>query len=168
MRPIYALLISIGLLASVYNYVAFAKRVRRPAVEIQVDYAQGKFSLEIDRSFDCQGDPIFGTESLKVLFKGETVFSELEPIDSGQPVVIENLEGVEAGENEIFVAANQKPPAASLGAMKITVKRNGVEIAEQLITSEPGLTAVGGPVAFSIGDTKDKSDKTDDSHQHSH
>lgn len=164
MRPIYALLISIGLLASVYNYVAFAKRVRRPPVQIQVDYAQGDFSLEIDRSFDCQGDPIFGTESLKVLFKGETVFSEQEPITRDQPVVIEDLQGVEAGENEIFVAANQKLPAASLGAMKITVKRNGISIAEQIITSESGLPAVGGPVAFSIGESSGQSDQ--DSHQH--
>ena len=168
MRPIYALLISIGLLASVYNYVAFAKRLRRPPVEIQVDYAQGKFSLEIDRSFDCEGDPIFGTESLKVLFKGETVFAEKDPIPSDQSVLIEDLQGVEAGENEIFVAANQKPPAASFGAMKITVKRNNIAIAEQVLTSEPGLTAVGGPVAFSIGGKADDTsgDATEDSHQH--
>ena len=164
MRPIYALLISIGLLASVYNYVAFAKRVRRPPVEIQVDYAQGDFSIEIDRTFDCEGDPIFGTESLKVLFKGETVFAAQKPIDQDQPVVIKDLQGVEAGENEIFVSANQKLPAASLGAMKITVKRNGIAISERVVTSESGVTAVGGPVVFSIGDSKDKSDQH--SHQH--
>ena len=162
MRPIYALLISIGLLASVYNYVAFANRVRRPPIEIKIDYAQGEFSLEIDRSFDCEGDPIFGSESLKVLFKGETVFAEQDPILNDQPIVINDIQGVEAGENEIFVSANQKPPAASLGAMKITVKRNNIAIAEQVITSEPGLLAVGGPVAFSIGETPN------DSHQHQH
>ena len=170
MRPLYALLISIGLLASVYNYVAFAKRVRRPPVEIQVDYAEGDFSLEIDRSFDCEGDPIFGSESLKVLFKGETVFSEKEPISSDQPVVIKDLQGIEAGENEIFVAANQKLPAASLGAIRVTLKRNDISIAEKIITSKPGLPAVGGPVAFSIGGTTGDStdDSTDDSHEHQH
>ena len=164
MRPIYALLISICLLAGVYKYIAFAKRVRRPPVEIQVDYAQGDFSLEIDRSFDCEGDPIFGSESLKVLFKGETVYSQQDPIDRDQPVVIEDLQGVEAGENEIFVSANQKPPSASLAVMKVTVKRNGVSIAEHIVTSESGLPAVGGPVAFTIGDSVDQSDQH--SHQH--
>ena len=164
MRPIYALVISIGLLASVYSYVAFANRVRRPPVEIQVDYAQGDFSLEIDRTFDCEGDPIFGTESLKVLFKGKTVFAEKDPIERDHPVVIKDLQGVEAGENEIFVSANQKPPAASLGAMRVTVKRNEIAIAEQVIASKPGVPAVGGPVAFTIGDSPNKSDQH--SHQH--
>lgn len=160
MRPIYALLISIGLLASVYNYVAFAKRVRRPPAEIQIDYAQGEFSVEVERSFDCAGDPIFGSEALKVLFKGETVFAQKDPISSDQPVVVENLQGVEAGENEIFVTANQALPGSGLGAMKISVKRNGAVIAQEVITTKPGLPAVGGPVGFTIGDSPG------DSHQH--
>ena len=161
MRPIYALLISIGLLASVYNYVAFANRVRRPPVEIQVDYAQGEFSIEIERSFDCQGDPIFGSPAIKVLFKGETVFENAEPIASDQSIVVSDLQGVEAGENEIFVSANQQSATSGLGAMKINIKRNGIVIANKVITSEPGLSAVSGPIGFTIGDSS-----KEDSHQH--
>ena len=161
MRPIYALLISIGLLASVYNYVAFANRVRRPPVEIQVDYAQGEFSIEVERSFDCQGDPIFGSPAIKVLFKGETVFENADPIASDEPIIISDLQGVEAGENEIFISANQASATSGLGAMKISVKRNGLVIATELITSEPGLSAVGGPIGFTIAEKPE-----DDSHQH--
>jgi len=137
MRPIYALLISIGLLASVYNYVAFANRVRRPPVEIQVESA------------------------IKVLFKGETVFEDAGPVASGQSIVVKDLQGVEAGENEIFVSANQQSATAGLGAMKISIKRNGVVIATKLITSDPGLSAVSGPVGFTIAETPQQ-----DSHQH--
>jgi len=161
MRPIYALIISIGLLASVYNYVAFANRVRRPPVEIQVDYAQGEFSIEIERSFDCQGDPIFGSPAIKVLFKGETVFEDAGPIASDQPIVVKDLQGVAAGENEIFVSANQQSATAGLGAMKISIKRSGVVIATELIASEPGLSAVSGPVGFTIAKTPQQ-----DPHQH--
>lgn len=160
MRPVYALLISIGLLASVYSYVAFAKRVRRPPVEIQIDYAQGEFSLEIERSFDCEGNSIFGSPAIKVLFKGETVFAETNPIASDEPVVVKDIQGVEAGENEIFIAANQKSAGTGLGAMKISVKRNGVVIAEELITTQPGLPTVGGPIGFTIGDS------IEDTHDH--
>ncbi|MDG1875157.1 MAG: hypothetical protein P8J27_14690 [Mariniblastus sp.] len=152
MRPIVAALITIGLLGGIFNYIEFAKRVRRPPVEINIDYAQGEYSIEIDKSFDCVSDPIFETESLKVIFKGQSIFSQTAPISKDTPVVLENLEGVEVGENEIFITCNMSKPTDGLGAMRVTIKRNDITITEAILTSVPGLTEVSGPIVFTITD----------------
>lgn len=150
LRPILAILITAGLLFGTYSYLSFANSVRREPVELQVDYSSGDFSVKIERTFDCAGDPIFGTESLKVLFKGEKVFAKLESLPAGESVVVEDIRGVEVGENELFVSANMASATSGLGAIKVVVFRNDIPVAEKLITSEPGLTAVGGPIVFTI------------------
>jgi len=160
-RPIYAILISIGLIAGVYYYIQFSDSVRREPPELQIDYAQGEYTIEIVQSFDCTGDPIFESESLKVMFKGETIFANSDPIPKDEATLITNVQGVEAGENEIFVSANMEAPTDGLGAMKVTVKRNDTPVAEKLLTSEPGLSAVSGAVVFTIEDSEDH-----DEHDH--
>jgi hypothetical protein len=158
MRPLLALLITVSLIGGVFAYVRFADSVRRTAVEIEIDYAEGLYSVEIQTTFDCQSDPILETEALKVLFKGQSVFQSRELILAYQITEIQPLEGVESGENEIYVAANMESPTRGLGAMKVTVKRNGIPVVEKLLTSEPGLTAVSGPVVFQISPTNKSKD----------
>ena len=151
MRPLLALLITICLLGGTYGYVQFAESVRRPSVEIQVDYAQGEYSVLIDRTFDCTGDPIFETESLKVLFKGEKVFAVSDPIPANQSIEIRPLRNVETGENEIYVSANRKTSSGGFGELKVVVFRDDIPIAEKTITSDEGLAQIGGPVVFHVG-----------------
>jgi hypothetical protein len=150
MRPILALLITLSLLGGVFGYVRFAESVRRTAVEVDIDYAEGLYSIEIQSTFDCQSDPILETEALKVLFKGQSVLKRSQPVSADETIEIKPLEGVESGENEIFVSANMKAPAPGLGAMKVTVKRNDIPVVEKLLTSVPGLPTVSGPVVFEI------------------
>lgn len=160
MRPFLAILITLCLLGGTYGYVRFADSVRRSAVEIQIEYAEGEFSVDIEKTFDCAGDPIFETESLKVLFKGEKVFAESESIPAAKSIEIRPLAGVEQGENEIYVLANRETSTGGFGALKIVVKRNDIPIAEQTITSDVGLAEVGGPVVFNVG-SPTKSDDDD-------
>ncbi len=150
MRPILACLISIVLIGGVYGYLRFADSVRRPTVEFNIDYAEGEYSVEIDHTFVCEGDPVFGTESLKVLFKGKTVFSREATIPVGDPIEIRPLEGVESGENEVFVSATMSQATQGFGVLKVTVKRNNIAIQEKLFASVPGLLDLGGPVVFEI------------------
>ena len=158
MRPVLALLISLSLLGGVYGYVRFADSVRRPALEIQIDYSDSEYSVDIERTFDCAGDPIFETESLKVLFKGEKVFAAADPIPAAQSIEIRPLPGVEKGENEIYVVANRESSTSGFGALKIVVKRDDIPIAEKTITSEEGLAQVGGPVVFKVGQSNESDD----------
>jgi hypothetical protein len=154
MRPVLALLITLSLLGGVFGYVRFADSVRRTAVDLEIDYAEGIYSIEIQSTFDCEADPILETEALKVLFKGTTVFTGSELISGDETIEIKPLDGVESGENEIFISANRKTPAQGLGAMKVTVKRNDIPVVEKLLTSVPGLPTVSGPVVFEIPATK--------------
>lgn len=162
MRPILACLITVVLISGVSAYIRFADSVRRPPIEISIDYAGGEYSVEIERTFDCEGDPILGTESLKVLFKGETVFARNEPIPTTEPVEIRPLEGVESGENEIYVSATMSESTLGLGVLKVTVKRNDIPIMEKMLASTAGLMEVGGPVVFEVLPQNEKTDQ----HQH--
>ena len=161
MRPLLAILITVCLLGGTYGYVRFAEGVRRPNVEIQIDYAQGEYAVLIDKTFDCSGDPIFETESLKLLFKGKKVFAASEPIPANESIEIRPLTGVEIGENEIYVLANRKTSTGGFGALKISVFRDDIPLTVKTITSDEGLAQVGGPVVFHVGPSKEN-----DQHQH--
>ena len=150
MRPILACLITLVLIGGVYGYIRFADSVRRPPIEIKIDYSEDEYSLDIERTFDCEGDPILGTESMKVLFKGKQVFATEKPLPTGQPVEVGPLEGVENGENEIHVSATMSESTQGLAVLKVTVKRNDIPIVEKMIANEPGLLDIGGPVIFEV------------------
>ena len=53
MRPLLAILITLCLLGGTYGYVRFADSVRRSAVEIQIDYAEGEYSVDIGKRKPC-------------------------------------------------------------------------------------------------------------------
>ncbi len=150
MRPILAALISVLLVGGVYGYIRFAESVRRPPLEINIDYSNADFAVEIERSFECVADPIFAPESLKVLFKGETVLAEEEAVPVDKLIRLEKLEGVEVGENEIYVAANRAEGSIGLGALKVTIFRGGIPLAEEIITSHQGIAEVSGPIVFAV------------------
>lgn len=162
MRPILACLITVVLVGGVYGYLRFADSVRHPPIEINVDYAEGEYSLEIERTFVCEGDPILGTESLKVLFKGDTVFARNESIPTSETIEIRPLKGVEIGENEIYVSATMSELAQGFGVLRVTIKRNDVLILEKMLPSVPGLLDVSGPIVFEIHAPNEPTDE----HQH--
>jgi hypothetical protein len=162
MRPILACLITLVLVGGVYGYIKFAEGIRRPPTEINIDYSEADFSLEIERSFDCVVDPIFAPESLRVLFKGESVLAISKKIAVEETIRLEKLDGVEVGENEIYIAANRAEGSIGLGAIKVSIFRGGVLFDEQVLTSQQGIAEVAGPISFVV-----KSEpKTEDSHQH--
>ena len=107
----------------------------------------------VERSFDCAGDPIFGSDALKILFKGEKMLSKSGKLPADEEVTLKELDGVEIGENEIFVSANMAEPVA-LGVIKVTITRDDVVVAQELLTSEEGLLSVRGPVSFHVDEQK--------------
>lgn len=150
MRPLLAGLITISLIGGVYGYLRFADGVRRPPVEIQIDYATGNYSVLIETTFECVGDPVLELDALNVMFMGESIFSQPQSIPAGEQIEISPLEGVEVGENEIHVAATMSESTPGLGVLKATIQRDGVRVLEKLISSEPGLLEVAGPVVFQV------------------
>jgi hypothetical protein len=79
-----------------------------------------------------------------------------------ETIRLEKLDGVEVGENEIYIAANRAEDSIGLGAIKVSIFRGGVLFDEQVLTSQQGIAEVAGPISFVV-----KSEpKTEDSHQH--
>jgi len=150
MRPVLAFLITVFMIGGVYGYINFSHSVRRPPIEIEIDFAEGEYSVQIERTFECVADPILGPESLKVMFKGDIVYANKEPIPNDELVIVRPLEQVELGENEIYVSANMPESANGFGVLKVVVKQNDRLIGEEMISSVPGLTSVGGPVVFTV------------------
>ena len=151
MRPILALTISVFLIGGVFAYTRFADSVRAKAVAHLVNFANEEYSLVIRKTFDAAPDSIFGSESIKVMFKGETVLARSDEVLADEVIEIRPLSGVEVGENELFISVNRKSTDAALAVLLVEISRDGIPIAEQTITSEAGLPAVSGAVVFTTG-----------------
>ena len=158
MRPLLALVISVSLLGGVYVYTKFADSVRVSAVEINIDFSDADWSVEIRKTFTAVPDPIFGSDSLKVLFKGETVYSRSDEVAANETVEIRPLEGVEVGENELFISANRESNGAALAVLQVTIKKNDNPVNETTISGKPGLPTVSGSVVFSAGVDSDQNE----------
>ena len=143
-----ALAITVFLLGGVFAYTRFADSVRRTAVEYEIDFANQEYSIEIRKTFAAAPDPIFGADSLKVKFRGDIILSRNDEIPSSETIEIRPLEGVEFGENELFISVNQKSADDALAVVQVIVKKDDIPIAESTIASVPGLPTVSGSVAF--------------------
>ena len=148
MRPILALAITFFLIGGVFAYTQFADSVHREVIEFNVDFSRQEYSVEILKTFVAAPDPIFVAPSLKVKFKGEEILSRTDVIPAAETIEIRPLEGVEVGDNELFISVNQESSEASLAVVLVTVKEDDIPVAEATITAVPGLPVVSGSVLF--------------------
>lgn len=162
MRPFITVVIATLLLSGIFVYTRFADRVRPERVDYVADFSEFRYSVRLNRTFDCAGNSEFGlNSSLTILFKEATVLERTDAIKAAEPIQVE-LPGVEIGNNSIFVEAqlpSQLDAFADPGfdsfstrshAMQIEVLREGNVIKEQTFWIEPGLNSVSGSVHFEI------------------
>ena len=82
--------------------------------------------------------------SLLVTFRGRELLRITEEIPAGEPVRIEDVEGVVAGANEFFVAASPTSTDAAVArAIRVRILRDGATVAEQSLWSDPGESVDG-------------------------
>lgn len=153
MRPILALAITLSLLGGMFAYTQFADSVLRSAVEYKIDFSRQEYSVEIRKTFAAAPDPIFGADSMKVKFKGETLLSRSDTIPAAEMIEIRPLEGVEVGENELFVSVNRQSTEEALAVVLVAVKEDDILVAKSTITGVPGLPVVSGSVLFVAAET---------------
>ncbi len=115
---------------------------------IVLQTASGSFSVDITLTFDAAPDSFAVDPSraaaLLVLFHGKELLRATEPVSAGQPVRIEPIEGMLAGENEFFVHAAPSDADALLArGLRVRVLRDDLPIAEQSLWSEPGEVVQG-------------------------
>jgi len=108
------------------------------------------FRLVLTPTFAAEPDPFalkVGDEAaggLVVRVNGRQVAVPADSLRQGEPLVVEQLAGIQPGSNEIFVEAS--PPLAASGrsqAIRVQVIRAGQPLAEATFWGESGARVVG-------------------------
>jgi hypothetical protein len=148
MRPLYALLLTIGLIGGMAAYIQFAKSVNRPPTQFDVEFATGKFEVELERTFAAVPFAAAEVKAIEVQLKQQPVFERLDSVPAGETIRFSIDEGVEDGENELVVMANREFLSEGLAAIKVRVLRDDIPVAEKTITGAPNMEMISGTVLF--------------------
>lgn len=150
MRPLLALLLSVGLMGGTAVYLDFARRVRPPVVTAIVKQSQDKVRVIIQRTFDAVPDPLAELDALDVRLEGRSVFLSQEPVSQDESIEFDIEEGLKQGPNEITIIANRDFLETSLAAMHVEVLLDGKSIASATLVNEPDLPEISGSVVFDL------------------
>ena len=150
MRILLSLLIVFCLLYGTSVYTQFADRVRASAVTWQPTYSAGKYSIEIDRSFDCVPDDLFEEPALSVRFRGNEIYRSDGAIPAAQIVRIEDIQNVEINHNDFIFTAYLDSDLQGLAAMRIRVFRDNAKIHESTIADTADLGSVSGSISVFV------------------
>lgn len=147
MRPILALLVVATLLGGLQTYMWLRPRPARSVAAFEPT-AAGIFEVEITLTFAAGPDPfaldLGDAPSLLVTFRGRDLLRMTEKVPAGEPIRIEEVDGVVAGANEFFVAATPTAQDATVArAIRVRILRDGSTVAEQSLWSDPGESVDG-------------------------
>ena len=172
MRIFLATFLTIFILFGTYGYTKFTDSIRHQTVEVLPEYDDSQWSLSIDRTCECVPDPDLGTDALVVQFKGNDVVRSSKNIPPEQAVLIENLEGVEQGDNEILIEATlatlETANTSSRGpqAIRIRLRRGRKNFSEETIWIEAEETELIESVHFYV--PRQGSQDEVEAHDHEH
>jgi hypothetical protein len=153
MRILVSILITFCLLFGTHLYTQFADRVRASAVTWQPTYSVGKYSIEIDRTFDCVPDDLFEEPGLTVRFRGQEIYRSEGRLAASQVIRIEDVQNVEVNNNDINITAFFDPNLEGLAAMQIRIYRDNAKIQESTIADTAELGSISGSVSFFVDES---------------
>ena len=145
MRPIFVLLMSIGLLFGMNWFLGL-----NPAGsghshrELQVIEAPGEYAVDLTISFDAGQDEFAldvseDATSLLVQMNGKEVVRRSGEVYANEsPIRVESIEGVTVGTNEFFVQAAPIDLASGANCVRVRILRDDAVVATETIWSEPG------------------------------
>ena len=142
MRPVFALLVFVGILGGTQAYMKMRPRRSTQSVYVPVTQAQGEFDAELDITF-AAGPDEFSTDegdaaSLEVQFQGASLLRRTDAIAPGESLRIEGIQGVVPGDNEFYVQASPQDTSVQVPrALRFRILRNDVVIGESVLWSEP-------------------------------
>jgi hypothetical protein len=152
MRPFAVFLLAAAVFGTLLGYERFVAMLPQASkTSHELTPAAGQFSLELILSFDATRDEFNMPDdpALLVRMSGRDLF-RADEVDTTEPVTINNVAGVVAGQNSFFVRA--VPDAKSIRhacAVRIRILRDGATLAENTIWSTPG-DIVAGEVALEV------------------
>jgi hypothetical protein len=167
MRLLSTIILCILIVGGTWTYLEFDEGIKREAAKVLYAKATGTTTVEIERTFECFGDSLFGEPALKVTFGGKDVLvNSSKVIPTSEPIQFE-LNDVEESQNSLTVYANATSPdsfgedAPRLRAMLVRIMYDNRLVASKVFHADSNAISLGGDVAFEIPAT----DKTED-HQH--
>lgn len=160
MRPLLAIIIALGILASVAAYEWFVRTLPPiEVVDLSLEQAKGDFVVDVTLTFHAvKSDFALDDTTLLIKFEGKDIFRAEETIHAGTPLKID-VPDIKVGKNEFFLEVNtpaiESAPSEdngfSLGtedapgparilsyAARIRVLRDDEEVADETIWSLPG------------------------------
>lgn len=157
MRILIAMALAALILVGTQLYLATNKTQavqRAQQIDIQ---ARGAFSIELVPMFDVGPDEFAldstNASTIVVELRGEQILNRAQPVASGETVMVENVTGLVEGENELYVKASSADGNADkVRGLRVRVLRDGLVLAEQWLSCEPGAS-VEGPVRVTLSPT---------------
>ena len=167
MRLLFTIILCTLIIGGTWAYIDFDNGIRFAASEVNYGKAEGKTTIEVDRTFECFGNAEFEEPAIKVSFGGKVVFlNDADSVAADEPIAFELLD-VENELNTLTVFANPISPDSfgddgpALRAMLARVKYDGVVIAEKLFHADGSASSLGGDITFEI-----PASKSHDEHDH--
>ena len=170
MRLFAAAIISICLLGGLSVYIHLKAQWRPAAPSYEPPPAAGVYALEITPSFSPERDPfaqdVDDTQDapaiLRVSLGGRVLVAEGGAIEAGKVIRVDAVEGIQVGKNHfLLVAAVPDDKLTGSHAVRIRILRDGVQVADQTVWSEPGHP-VSGEVTLVVAPF----DEVEESHDH--
>lgn len=143
MRPLLALSVIAGILGGLQTYMLFRPQIVREAVVRVEQRARGSFRLEL-LATAALGPDEFALDAtqaaaLEVTYRGQSLVIRTEPLEAGQIVVVEPIEGLVEGANEFFIRCWPQDTTSPVPlAVRLRITRDESTLSEQTIWSEPG------------------------------
>lgn len=156
MRLFAAAIISIGLLGGLSAYMHVKAQWRTAAPTYEPPAAAGIYSLEVTPSFstehnpfaldvgDGDGDGDVDAASMSVSLGKRVLLAKSGSIVAGEVVRVDAIEGIAVGMNELLLKVPVPLDKLSRShAVRIRILRDGVQVADETLWSEPGQPVSG-------------------------
>ena len=155
MRLILAALIPIVLFGGVASYVEFTERLRPTPIDFETQPDDSHWAVRLYTTADLEGDVDFDEPSLTVRFRGKRVLADFESVQAGKVIQIDPLEGVQSGQNSLFVHVNFSSNKESDGnattqpaAIRVQVFRGDQLLSERTFWKPDGRRSISGEIKF--------------------
>lgn len=171
MRPLLALVIACCVIGGLAFYFETIQTDPIPIdFDEPVETVAGVFFIELTLTFDAGPDAfafeVDSAPSILVLFKGEEILKQTEPVAAGTPIVVKPIEGIEPGLNEFFVEVSAQDQISIVTrAVRLRAFRDDNLIAEQSLWSEPG-EPIQGTMTLDVEGDPNRESADDEDHNH--
>ena len=154
MRLILAALIPIVLFGGVASYVEFTERLKPTPIDFETQPDDSHWAVRLYTTADLEGDIDFDEPSLTVRFRGKRVLADFKSVPAGKVIQIDPLEGVQSGQNSLFVQANFSSnktdgnATTQPAAIRVQVFRGDQLLSERTFWKPDGRRSISGEIKF--------------------